>query len=64
MNDLHLVVGVAGKTGEGIIQEANGLSLLLRRPLRDLWHQVPGVEMTIKVSECLSEGVSMWPWLR
>ncbi|KAL2636221.1 hypothetical protein R1flu_007700 [Riccia fluitans] len=49
LEDLHLVVGVGGKTGEGIIQEANGLSLEVRRPIRDLWHQLPVVEAAVKI---------------
>lgn len=49
IEDLHLVVGVGGQTGEGIIQEANGFSLVLRRPLRDLWHQVPAADLSVKV---------------
>ncbi|BBN04917.1 vacuolar protein sorting-associated protein 13A/C [Marchantia polymorpha subsp. ruderalis] len=51
LEDLHLVVGVGGKTGEGIIQEANGLSLVVRRPIRDLWHQLPAVEASIKIEK-------------
>jgi vacuolar protein sorting-associated protein 13A/C len=51
IEDLHLVVGVGGQTGEGIIQEANGFSLVLRRPLRDLWHQVPAADLSVKIEE-------------
>jgi hypothetical protein len=49
IEDLHLVVGVGGQTAEGIIQEANGFSLVLRRPLCDIWHQVLAADLSIKV---------------
>jgi hypothetical protein len=47
IEDLHLVVGVRGQTGEG--QEVNGFSLVLRGLLCDLWHQVPAADLSIKV---------------
>ncbi|CAM6027517.1 unnamed protein product [Sphagnum balticum] len=51
IEDLHLVVGVRGQTGEGIIQEVNGFSLVLRELLHDLWHQVPAADLSIKIEE-------------
>jgi vacuolar protein sorting-associated protein 13A/C len=51
IEDLHLVVGVRGQTGEGIIQEVKGFSLVLRRLLCDLWHQVPAADLSIKIEE-------------
>ncbi|CAM6084054.1 unnamed protein product [Calypogeia fissa] len=51
LEDLHLVVGVNGQTGEGIIQEARGLALVVRRPIRDLWHQLPAAEASIRIEE-------------
>ncbi len=49
MDDVSLEVGVGGKSGDEIIERAEGISLVVRRPLRDLWHQVPGIEATVKV---------------
>lgn len=51
VEDIHLAVGMHGKSGDGIIKKANGLSLSVIRPLRDLWHQIPGVDASIKIEE-------------
>ena len=49
IEDVHLSVGLHGISGEGIIKKVNGLSLTVTRSLRDLWHQVPIVDASIKV---------------
>ncbi|MCO5611230.1 hypothetical protein L7F22_065481 [Adiantum nelumboides] len=51
VEDIHLSIGLNGDSGEGIIKKANGLSLSVTRSLRDLWHQVPGVDASIKIEE-------------
>lgn len=49
VEDVSLTVGVGGKTGSEIFDRVRGINLLLRRPLRDLWHKVPVIEATVKV---------------
>eukprot|EP01018_Ginkgo_biloba_P007916 Gb_35998 [translate_table: standard] len=51
VQDINLAVGLRGKCGERMIQDVNGLSLVIRRSLRDLWHQVPNMEASIKVEK-------------
>jgi hypothetical protein len=51
VDDVSLEVGVGGKSGDEIIERAEGISLVVRRPLRDLWHQVPGIEATVKIEQ-------------
>ncbi|KAI5072395.1 hypothetical protein GOP47_0012501 [Adiantum capillus-veneris] len=51
IEDIHLSIGLNGEPGEGIIKKANGLSLSVTRSLRDLWHQVPGVDASITIEE-------------
>lgn len=46
---MSLTVGVGGNIGSGIFDKARGIGLVVRRPLRDLWHKVPVVEATVKV---------------
>ena len=49
VEDVSLTVGVGGKTGSEIFDRLRGINLLLRRPLRDLWHKVLVIEATVKV---------------
>lgn len=51
VQDVNLTVGVSGQPGESIIQDVSGLSLMIRRSLRDLWHQIPNIEAAIKIEE-------------
>lgn len=51
VQDVNLTVGVSGQPGESIIQDVSGLSLVIRRSLRDLWHQIPNIEAAIKIEE-------------
>lgn len=57
VQDVNLTVGVNGQPGERIIQDVSGLSLMIRRSLRDLWHQIPNIEAAIKI-EKLKAGMS------
>lgn len=49
VQDVNLTVGVSGKPGKSIIQDVSGLSLVIRRSLRDLWHQIPNIEAAIAI---------------
>lgn len=42
-------VGCKGEIGESIIQDVKGVSVVIQRSLRDLLHQIPNVEVAIKV---------------
>jgi len=49
VDDVRLTVGVKGDVGSEIFDQAKGIGLIVRRPLRDLWHKVPVIEATVKV---------------
>ncbi|WOL09557.1 hypothetical protein Cni_G18310 [Canna indica] len=49
VRDINLMVGIGMKTGESIIQDVKGLSLVIQRSLRDLLHQIPSTEAAIKI---------------
>lgn len=49
VEDINLNVGTGSELGESIIQEVKGVSVVLRRSLRDLFHQIPSTEAAIKV---------------
>ncbi|XP_057872719.2 uncharacterized protein LOC131078906 isoform X2 [Cryptomeria japonica] len=51
VQDVNLAVGVSGNLGERIIEDVNGFSLVIRRSLRDLWHQIPSIEAVIKIEK-------------
>ncbi|KAK4262505.1 hypothetical protein QN277_028058 [Acacia crassicarpa] len=51
VEDINLNVGIGEELGESIIQDVSGLSVLIRRSLRDLLHQLPSIEAIIKVGE-------------
>ena len=56
MEDINLNVGSGTELGESIIQDVNGVSILIRRSLRDLLHQIPITEAAIKVLNCVLQG--------
>jgi len=58
VEDVSLTVGVKGNVGSEIFDRARGIGLVVRRPLRDLWHKVPGIEATVKVI-CLKSSLSI-----
>ncbi|KAI6702353.1 hypothetical protein NL676_011489 [Syzygium grande] len=51
IEDINLNVGIGTELGESIIQDVKGVSVVIRRSLRDLLHQVPGSEVAIKIEE-------------
>ncbi|KAG8382461.1 hypothetical protein BUALT_Bualt05G0079700 [Buddleja alternifolia] len=51
VEDINLNVGSGSELGESIIQDVKGVSIVIRRTLRDLFHQVPSVEVAIKIEE-------------
>ncbi|KAG0557949.1 hypothetical protein KC19_11G167800 [Ceratodon purpureus] len=51
VEDVSLTVGVGGNIGTEIFDQARGIGLVVRRPLRDLWHKLPVIEATVKIEE-------------
>ncbi|ERN15489.1 uncharacterized protein LOC18443778 [Amborella trichopoda] len=51
IKDINLAVGSGSSSGENIIQEIRGFSIVIRRSLRDLLHRIPGTEVYIKMEE-------------
>ncbi|XP_043697676.1 uncharacterized protein LOC122648528 isoform X2 [Telopea speciosissima] len=51
VENVNLIVGSRKESGESIIQDVKGLSIIIRRSLRDLLHQIPNTEVTIKIHE-------------
>ncbi|KAI3710546.1 hypothetical protein L2E82_40329 [Cichorium intybus] len=49
--EINLNVGVGTELGESIIHDVTGVSIVIRRSLRDLLHQVPSIEVAIEVGE-------------
>ncbi|KNA21084.1 hypothetical protein SOVF_046540 [Spinacia oleracea] len=50
VEDINLNVGTGQELGESIVQDVDGLSIVLRRSLRDLLHQIPSTEATIEMN--------------
>lgn len=48
--DINLNVGSGAEIGESIIQDVKGVSVTIHRSLRDLLHQIPSIEVSIKVT--------------
>ncbi|XP_043715720.1 uncharacterized protein LOC122664096 isoform X2 [Telopea speciosissima] len=51
VENVNLTVGSGKESGESIIQDVKGFSVIIRRSLRDLLHQTPNTEVTIKIDE-------------
>ncbi|KAK3008800.1 hypothetical protein RJ639_013898 [Escallonia herrerae] len=51
VENIHLNVGTGEEIGESIIQNVNGVSIVIQRSLRDLLHQVPNTEVAIEIGE-------------
>ncbi|KAI3918587.1 hypothetical protein MKX01_041907, partial [Papaver californicum] len=49
VKDINLTVGTEAGLGESIIQDVKGVSVTIRRSLRDLLHQIPATEAAIKI---------------
>ena len=57
VEDINLNVGTESDLSESIIKDVKGVSIVIRRSLRDLMHQVPSIEAGIKVMDCVH-----WYW--
>ncbi|KAJ0970742.1 hypothetical protein J5N97_018701 [Dioscorea zingiberensis] len=51
VKDINLAVGFGTVSGQSIIQDVKGLSVIVQRSLRDLLHLIPTTEADIKVEE-------------
>ncbi|KAL8053513.1 hypothetical protein ABFS82_05G077000 [Erythranthe guttata] len=51
VDDINLNVGSGSELGESIIQDVKGVSFVIQRSLRDLLHQIPSIEVSIKIEE-------------
>ncbi|ONK73416.1 uncharacterized protein A4U43_C04F31270 [Asparagus officinalis] len=49
IEDINLTVGNDTISGESIIQDVEGLSVVIQRSLRDILHQIPTTEAAIKI---------------
>ncbi|KAK6251014.1 hypothetical protein SCA6_005019 [Theobroma cacao] len=55
VEDINLNVGTESDLSESIIKDVKGVSIVIRRSLRDLMHQVPSIEAAIKIEELKAE---------
>ncbi|KAL3817950.1 hypothetical protein ACJIZ3_003855 [Penstemon smallii] len=51
VEDINLNVGSGLELSESIIQDVKGVSIIIQRALRDLWHQIPSTEVAITIEE-------------
>ncbi|WCJ20748.1 hypothetical protein M5689_002962 [Euphorbia peplus] len=51
VEDINLNVGGGTEIAESIIRDVKGISISIRRSLRDLLHQIPSIEAAIKIGE-------------
>ncbi|CAN1333900.1 Intermembrane lipid transfer protein VPS13 [Linum perenne] len=51
VEDINLNVGIGSEVGESIIHGVSGVSIVIWRSLRDLLHQLPSIEATVKIEE-------------
>ncbi|XP_031125724.1 uncharacterized protein LOC116028070 isoform X1 [Ipomoea triloba] len=51
VKDINLNVGAGSELGESIIQDVSGISIVIQRSLRDLLHQIPSVDVSVKMEE-------------
>ncbi|XP_037495569.1 uncharacterized protein LOC105636609 isoform X2 [Jatropha curcas] len=51
VEDINLNVGTETELGESIIQDVKGVSISIRRSLRDLLHQIPSIAAAVKIEE-------------
>lgn len=51
VEDINLNVGTGTELGESIIQDVKGVSIVIRRSLWDLLHQILSTEAAIKTEE-------------
>ncbi|XP_073134921.1 uncharacterized protein [Henckelia pumila] len=55
--DINLNIGSGSELGESIIQDVKGVTIVIQRTLRDLLHQIPEIEVSIKI-EALKAALS------
>ncbi|XP_022737877.1 uncharacterized protein LOC111290709 isoform X2 [Durio zibethinus] len=55
VEDINLNVGTESELSESIIKDVKGVSIVIRRSLRDLMHQIPSIEAAIKIEELKAE---------
>ncbi|KAK8614167.1 hypothetical protein V6N13_122539 [Hibiscus sabdariffa] len=55
VEDINLNVGSESVLSASIIKDVKGVSIVIRRSLRDLMHQVPSIEAAIKIEELKAE---------
>lgn len=51
VEDINLNVGVGTKVGKSIIQDVEGISIVVQRSLRDLFHRIPSIEVAVKIEK-------------
>ncbi|XAR70581.1 hypothetical protein NMG60_11027484 [Bertholletia excelsa] len=51
VEDINVNVGCGAELGENIIQDVQGVNIVIRRSLRDLLHQVPCTEVAVKIEK-------------
>ncbi|XP_008465914.2 uncharacterized protein LOC103503494 isoform X1 [Cucumis melo] len=49
IDDINLNVAVGAELGDSIIEDVKGVSVIIRRSLRDLLHQIPSLEVGIQI---------------
>jgi vacuolar protein sorting-associated protein 13A/C len=49
ISGINMIVGMDGQEGKPMIQDVRGLTVRIRRPLRDLFRMVPEVQVDIQV---------------
>ncbi|PTQ34792.1 hypothetical protein MARPO_0076s0036 [Marchantia polymorpha] len=49
ITDINMVVGIDGEPGKPMIEEASGIHITVKRPLRDLFKKVPEMQVDIQV---------------
>lgn len=50
IDDINLNVAVGAELGDSIIEDVKGVSVIIRRSLRDLLRQIPSLEVGIQVA--------------
>jgi hypothetical protein len=58
--DLQFLVGVDGNVGRPMFEEVQGVTVTIKRPLRDLFKRLPEVETDVKVSCSRALGGPFW----
>lgn len=51
VDDINLNVGTGSELGDSIVQDVKGVSVIIQRALRDLLHQIPETEVSVKCDE-------------